>query len=136
MHRYFGSAIATLQLFQDPENAKFQFSHLPIPAEMLYLQNYLTNFLKHFLAEARGRCLLLLKISTAQIFSFSNSSFTTFPTSRKCKYFNFAFHTVPAEMLYLQKYFTNFLKRFFGWKKRKVAIVVENLKCADIFVLE
>ena len=136
MHRYFGAAIATLKLFQHPENAKFQFFHLPIPAEMLYLQNYLTNFLKLFLAEARGRCLLLLKISTAQIFSFSNTNVTTFPTSRKCKYFNFAFHTVPAEMLYLQKYLTNFLKLFFGWKKRNLAIVVENLRYTDILVLQ
>ena len=61
-----------------------------------------------------------LKISSAQTFSFSNSNVTTFPTSRKCKNFNFPFYTVPAEMPYLQKYLTNFQKLFFGWKKRKL----------------
>ena len=64
-----------------------------------------------------------LKISSAQTFSFSNSKVTTFPTSQKCKNFNFSLYTVPAEMLYLQKYLTNFQKLFFRWKKRKVAIV-------------
>ena len=39
-------------------------------------------------------------------------------------------------MLYLQKYLTNFQKLFFGWKKRKLAIVVENFKCTDIFVFQ
>ena len=82
---------------------------------MLYLQKYLTNFQKLFLAERWGRWLLWLKISSAQIFWFCNSNVTTFPTSRKCKNFNFSLYTVPAEMLYLQKYLTNFQKLFFGW---------------------
>ena len=37
-------------------------------------------------------------------------------------------------MLYLQKYLTNLQKRFFARKKRKMAIVVENLLCTDIWV--
>ena len=169
---------------------------------MLYLQKYLTNFQKlSFVAERRGRWLLWLKISSAQIFWFCNSNVTTFPTSRKCKNFNFSLYTVPAEMQYLQKYLTNFQKLsfglkdeeggycgwkfqvrrdfafaiatlplfqhpenvkfqffpldcpsrnavsskvfnefsktfLFGWKTRKVAIVVENFKCTDILVLQ
>ena len=80
---------------------------------MLYLRRYLTNFQKLFLAERRGRWLLWLKISSAQTFWFSNSNVTTFPTSRKCKNFNFSLYSVPAEMPYLQKYLTNFQKLFF-----------------------
>ena len=38
-------------------------------------------------------------------------------------------------MLYLQKYLTNFQKRFSGWKMMKMAIVVENLKCTEPLVL-
>ena len=64
------------------------------------------------------------------------SNVTTFPTSRKCKNFNFPLYTVPAEMLYLQKYLTNFQKLFFRWKKRKVTIVIGNFKCTDIFVFQ
>ena len=96
----------------------FNFSLYIVPAEMLYLQKYLTNFQKLFLAERWGRWLLSLKISSAQIFWFCNSNVTTFPTSRKCKNFNFSLYTVPAEMLYLQKYLTNFQKHYFGWKMR------------------
>ena len=111
----------------------FNFSLYTVPAEMLYLQKYLTKFQKLFLAERRWWWLLWLKISSAQIFWFCNSNVTTFPTSRKCKNFNFSLHTVPAEMLYLQKYLTNFLILFFRWKKRKVAIVVENFKVHRYF---
>ena len=49
VHRHFGFAIATLQLFQHPENVKISiFSLYTVPAEMLYLQKYLTNFQKLF----------------------------------------------------------------------------------------
>ena len=126
--------VTTFPTFRKCKN--FNFSLYTVPAEMLYLQRYLTNFQKLFLAERRGRWLLWLKISSAQIFWFSNSNVTTFPTSRKCKNFNFSFYTVPAEMLYLHRYLTNFQKHFFGWKKRMVAIVVENFQFTDILVFQ
>ena len=53
-----------------------------------------------------------LKISIPQKFWFCNSNATNFPTSRECKNFYFSFYTVSAEMLYLQKYLTNFPKLF------------------------
>ena len=176
VQKYFGSPIATIQVFQNPENVKisifpftqsqqkcyiskrnlrifinffsrekakvsivvenFKCTVCTVPAEMLYPHKYLTNFQKLFLAERRRRCLLWLKISSAQIFWFCNSNVTTFPKSRKCKNFNFSFYTVPAEMLYLQKYLTKFQKLFFGSKKRNLATVVENLKGTDILVLQ
>ena len=108
----------------------FNFFLYTVPAEMLYLQKYLTNFQKLFLAERWWRWLLWLKISSAQKFWFCNSNVTNFPTSRKCKNFNFSLYTVPAEMLYLQKYLTNFQKLFLAM--RKVAIVVE-ISSAQIF---
>ena len=114
----------------------FNFSLYTIPAEMLYLQKFLTNFQNFLLAERRGRWLFWLKISRAQMFWFCNSNVTTFPTSRKCKNFNFSLYTIPAEMLYLQKYLTNFQKLSFSWRMRKVAIVVENLMCTDILLLQ
>ena len=87
--------------------------------EMLYLHMYLTNFKKLFLCERRGRWLLRLNISSAQKFWFSHSNVTTFPTSWKCKNFNFSFYTVPAEMLYLQSYLTNFPITFFWLKEEE-----------------
>ena len=69
-----------------------------------------------------------------QRFWFCNSDVTTFRKSRKCKNFNFSFYTVPAEMLYLQKYLTNIQKHSLCWKKRNMAIVVENFLCTEILV--
>ena len=114
----------------------FDFSFYTVPAEMLYLHSFLTNFQKHFLAERRGWWLLSMRISSSQTFWFSNGNVTTFPTSQKCKNFNFCLYTVPAEILYIQKYLTNFQKLFFGWKKRNVAILHKNFKCTDIFVFQ
>ena len=110
----------------------FNFSLYNVPAEMMYLQKFLTNFQKLFFAERWGRWLLWLNISSAQTFCFFSSNVTTFPTSRKCKNFIFPLHNVPAEMLNLQKYLTNFQKLSFGKKMWKVVTVVENFKCKDI----
>ena len=107
-----------------------------VPAEMLYLQTYFTNFHKLFFSRKKTKVSIVVEISSAQTFWFSNSHDTSFPTCRKCKNFNFCLHTVPAEMLYLQRYLTKFLKRFLGWKRMRVAIVVQNFKCTDILVLQ
>ena len=96
---------------------------------MLYLQKYLTNFLKVFFGSKKrnlaivvenfkGKDILVIAIATLQLLQNpENVKISIFP-----------FYTVPAEMLYLQKYLTNFHKIFFGLKKRNLAIVVENLK--------
>ena len=99
--------------FPTSRNCKnFNFPLYTVPAEMLYLQKYFTNFHKLFFGKRRWRSLLWFKISSAQIFWFCNSNVNTFKTSRKCWNFNFSLYTVPAEMHYLQKYLTNFQKLF------------------------
>ena len=75
-----------------------------------------------------------LEISSAQTFSFSKCNGTTFPTSQKCKNFNFSLYTVLAEMLYLQKYLTNFQKHFFGWKKWNAGYCSWNISSAQKFL--
>ena len=112
MHRYFGFAIATLQLFQHPENIKFQFFPLRCPSRNAVSPEIFNEFSKFFLAERRGTWLLCLKIWRAQIFCFFNSNVTTFPTSRKWKNFNFSFYTVPAEMLYPKRILRIFINFF------------------------
>ena len=131
MRRCFGFSIATLQ--KSRKCKYFNFVFHTVPAEMLYLLKYLTDFLKRFFCWKNRKVAILVENLKCN-FSFCSSSVTTFPTSRKCKNFNFSIYQFPAEMLYLQKYFTNFLNLFFGWKKWNLAIVVENLECADISV--
>ena len=92
----------------------FNFSFYSVPAEMLYPKRILRIFINFFSRERRGRCLFWWKISNAQIFWIWNSNVTTFPTCTKCKNFNVSLYTVPAEMLYLQKYITKFQNLFFG----------------------
>ena len=60
-----------------------------------------------------------MKISSAHIFCLCNSNVTTFPTTRKCKNLNFSLYTIPAEVLYLQKYLTNFQNLLFPEGRRR-----------------
>ena len=113
--------------FQNPENVKISIFPFTLSREKCYIFKSVLRILKNIpFAERWGRWVFWLKISSEQIFWFCNSNVTTFPKSRKCKNFNFSLYTVQAEMLYLQKYLMNFQKLFFGWKKRRMAIVVEK----------
>ena len=129
---------ATLQLFQNLENVKISIFSFTLSQQKCYIFKSISQIFKSIpLAERWERWLLWLKISCAQIFWFCNRNvLKTFPKCRKCKNFNFLLYPFPTEMLYLQKYLTNFQKLFFGWKMRKLAIVVENFLCTDILVLQ
>ena len=103
--------------FQTGENVKISIFPFKLSREKCYIFKSILRIFKNILFAERWQIwLLFLKISCAQIFWFCNSNVTTFPKSRKCKNFNFSLYTVQAEMLYLQKYLTNFQKHFFGWK--------------------
>ena len=111
VHRYFGFAIATVQLFQHPENVKISIFPFTLSQQKCYIFKTISRICKNvFFAERYGRWLLYLKISIPQTFSFCNSNATNFPKSRKCQNLNFSLYTVPAEMLYLQKCLTDFQK--------------------------
>ena len=131
---FFSSNVTTFPTSRKCKDVNFSLH--TVPAEMLYLQKYLKNFQKQSFGSERWWRLLWLKSSRAQTFCFCNSNVITFPTSRKFSNFNFSLYTVRAEMLYLQKYFSNFQKRSFSWNMRKVAIVVENFKCTDILLFQ
>ena len=126
MHRHFSFAIATLQLFQYPENVKISFFPITLSQEKCYIFKSIWRIFKNLFClkdEGRGSC--GWKFEVHRHFSFRNSNVTIFPISRKCKNLNFSHYTVPAEMLYLQKYLANFKKFFWlkdeergscGWK--------------------
>ena len=120
--------------FQYPENEIFQFFLYTVLTEMLYLQKYLMNFQKHFLAERWGRWLLSLKILGAQIFWFCNSNVTNFQHPENVKISIFPLHC-PCRNAITSKVFNEFSKKFFVWKMGKVAIVVENVKRTVILLL-
>ena len=128
--------IATIQLFQHPENVKFQFLALHSPGRNAISPEVFNAFSKSFFSLKEEEAGYYgWKFQVHRHFHFPIATLQLFRHPRKCKNFNFPLYTVPAEMPYLQKYLTNFQKHFFGWKKRKLATVVENLKYTDVFVL-
>ena len=119
VHRYFGFAIATLQLFLNPENVRISISSLyTVHAEMLYLQKYLMNFQKLFLWLKDEECGYFgaENLLCTDILVLQYSNVTTFPKSRKCKNFNFSLYTVPARNVISSKVFNEFSKTFSSLK--------------------
>ena len=102
-HRCFGFPMATLQLFQHLENVEISiFPLYTVPAEMLYLQKFLTNFKKLFFwpnDEEGGHCGWKLQlhryfgfaITTLQLFQHpENVKISIFPftlSRQKCHVF-------------------------------------------------
>ena len=112
------------------------FSLYTFPAGMLNLQKYFKNFQKRSIPWNMRKVVIVVENFMCTDILFFSSNVATFPTSRKCKNLNFSLHTVPAAMLYLQKYLTNFQKLTFSWKIMKVAIVVGNFKSTDIWLFQ
>ena len=121
----------------------FNFSICTVPAEMPYLQKYLTNFEKLFFRWKKRKVAFVVEnFKVHRHFRFPMATLQLFQHSRKCKNFNFSLHTVPAEMPYLQKYLTNFQKLFFFLVERRgrcnsnigifCLLAGEYLKCTDV----
>ena len=92
VHRYFGFAIATLPLFQHPENVIISIFPLHFPSRNAISSKVLTNFQKLTFSWNLRKVAIVVEIwlkSSAQIFWLCNSNVTTFPTSRKCENFIF-----------------------------------------------
>ena len=90
--------IATLPIFQ-PENVKISNT---VPAEMLYLQKYLTNFQKRFSGWKMMKVAIVVENFKCTDILVLQYNGTNFPTSRKCKNFNFSF-TLSQQKCYIFK---------------------------------
>ena len=89
VHRDFGFAIATLQLFQNRENVKISIFPFKLSREKCYIFKSILRIFKNILFAERivveEWWLLWLKISCAQRFWFCNSNVTTFQTRENVK---------------------------------------------------
>ena len=136
VHRYFGFAIATLQLFQLPQNVKISIFPLQCPSRNVVSPEIFNEFSKTFFGWKTKKVSIVVKnFKCPDILDFEIATLKLFQNPENVK-FQFSIYTVPAEILYLQKYSTNFQKLFSGWKKRNMAIVLQNFKCTDILVLQ
>ena len=115
--------------------SKSQFFPLHCPSRNAISSKVFNGFSKAFFDWKTRKVAFVVENFNCTEFWLCNSIVTNFPTSGKCKNFNFSLHTVPAEMPYLQKCLTDFQKLYFDWKTRKVAFVVENFNCTECFGL-
>ena len=122
MHRHFRFPIGNVTTFPTSQKCKnFNFWHLHCPGRNVISPEVFNEFSKTFFSpkeEEAGYC--GWKFQVHRYFHFPIATLQLFQHPRKCKNFNFSLYTVLAEMLYLQKYLTNFQKLFFRWKKRKL----------------
>ena len=130
--------MATLSISPTSGKCKnFNFSLYTVPAEMLYLQKYLTNFQKLFFwlkDDEGGYC--CLKFQVHWNFGFPMATVEIFQHPGICKNFIFFPLHCPGRNAISSKVFKEFSKTLsFGRTMRKVTIVVENFNCTEILVL-
>ena len=111
-NRNFGFAIATLQIFQHPENVKISIFPSHCPSRNAISSKVFNDFSKTFFGRTMRNVAIVVENFNSTEILVCNSNATNFPTSWICKNFYFSLYTVPSEMLYLQKYLTNFQKLF------------------------
>ena len=132
MHRYFGFAIATLQLFQHPENVKISIFPFTLSGRNPVSPEIFNEFSKTFFwlkEEERGYC--DSKFEVHRYFGFAIATLQLFQHPENVKFQFFPFRC-PSRNAVSPEIFNEFSKTFFGWKKKKVYIVFKNFKCTDI----
>ena len=136
MYRHFSVVIATLQFFQHPENIKNSIFPITLSQQKCHIFKCL-EFSKTFFGWKMSNVAIVvenLKCTDILILQIAMLQLCPHPAHVKISIFPI---TLSQQKCYIfQKYLTNFLELFFGWKTRNVAIVVENLKCTDVLVLQ
>ena len=126
VHRYFGFAIATLPLFQHPENVIISIFPFTMSIRNAVSSKVFHEFSKTFFwleDEEGGYSVWIFQVH--RYFAYAIASLPLFQRPENVKISIFPF-TLSQQKCYISKVF----------KTRKVAILVENLKCADILALQ
>ena len=76
------------------------------------------------------------EVSAAQVFYFCNGKVKTLHIDNIWNFATFNLYTVRAEILYLQRYSTNFRNLSLSSKMLTMAIWVESFRCAGILLLQ
>ena len=76
------------------------------------------------------------KVSSAQVFYYCNRKVNTLPIDNIWNFATFNLYTVPAKILYLQRYSTDFRNLCLSSEMLRVSIGVEMLRCAGILLLQ
>ena len=107
-----------------------------VPAKILYLQKYSTDFRDLCISSKMLRAGIGGEVSGAQVFYFCNGMVKTLHIDNIWKFATFNLNTVPAKILYLQRNSTHFRNLCLSSKILRVCISVESFRCAVILVLQ
>ena len=105
--------------------------------KILYLQRYSTNFRNLRLSSKMLTVAIWVEsFRCARVFAFAMARWKLGVSTTFEIFATFILYTVPAKILYLQKYSTDFRNLSVSSKMLRVAIWVESFKCAGILLLQ
>ena len=106
------------------------------PAKILYLQSYSTDFQNLFLSSKIMRVGIRVESFRRAGILLLQWQGENFAHVQHLKFANFRLYTVPAKILYLQRYSTDFRNLCHSAKMLRVCIWVESFKRAGILLLQ
>ena len=106
------------------------FNLYTVPGKILYLQRYSTDFRNLCLSSKMLRWAFGRKVSGAQVFYFCNGKVKTLRIDNIWNFATFNLYTVPAKILYLQRYSIDFRNLCLSSKMLRVGIWVESFTWA------
>ena len=112
------------------------FNLYTVPAKILYLQSYWTDFRNLGLSSKMLRVGICREVSTAQVSYFCNGKVKTFRIDNIWNFATFNLYTVPAIIKYLQMYSTDFRNLSLCSKMLRVCIWLKNFRCAGVLLLQ
>ena len=111
------------------------FNLYTVQEKILYLQKVQTIFKIFASARRCWWCAFGWKVLGAQVVYFCNGKAKTLHIDNIWNFADFNLYTVPAKILYLQKYSTDFRNLCRSSKMLRVDIWVESFRCARILLL-
>ena len=112
------------------------FNLYTVPAKILYLQRYSIDFRNLCLSSKIWRWPFGWKVSGAHVFCFCNGKVKTWRIDNIWNFPTFNLYTVPAKILYLERYSGDFRNLRLISKMWTVAIWLKSFRCARILLLQ
>ena len=137
VRRYFTFAMAKVKTFRIDNIWNFAtFNLYTVPAKILCLQRYSQDFRNLWLSSKMLSVGIWVESLRYACIYFCNPKVKTFRIDNIWNFFTFELSTVPAKILYLQRYSTDFRNLGLSPKMLRVEIWVESFGCAGILVLQ
>ena len=107
-----------------------------VPAKILYLQRYSTDFRNLRISSKMLRADICVESFSSAGILFCNGELGTLPIDNIWNFATFNLYTVPAKILYLQSYSTEFRNLCISSKTLRMGIRVESFRCERVLLLQ